>query len=206
MICIVCALDIEYDVIKGYFTIDREYSPDEHCKITECAAGKILIIRTGIGKELAGTYTAYALKHYGHITHVYSAGIAGALSGGLKTGDIVIGHEVVDYATDGSASEYASIPINIAHTAHAGKVLSANGLIDNSSLKEKLFEDHHALCVEMESAGVIKECLKSGITFAAVKVISDYADENAMTSIIKEQLKAVARLGQFLLRICDMVM
>ncbi len=205
MICIMCALDIEYSNIKRYFNIDKEFALDENCQISECNSGKFIIVKSGVGKELAGSYTVYVINKYSNISHILSTGIAGALAPNLNIGDIVIGDTILDYANSDIIKEYTYITDNnlyikvsksISSTLHVGKILSSDILLNNSIVKERLYNNYNVLCVEMESAGVVSECIKNNILFTPVKIISDLADDRAIISMVRVQSKITDSLGQ----------
>lgn len=206
MICFICAMDIEYNTIKERFVVNSEIIVDSNCKISECDYGTILIVKTGIGTKLSENYTKYIVKKYNQITKIYSVGIAGALSEKLKIGDIVISDMIVSYGKDKILYEYKSIVKDKSKFDNKlkgdhiliGKIISSYMLINDKVLKEFLYNEKKALCVEMESAGVLTVCNDNNILFRAIKIISDYADDKAITSVLKQQVTVMNLLANFL--------
>ena len=152
-----------------------------------------LFVKTDIGKESAGKCASYVLNHYKNVTHVISAGIAGALSPELKTKDIVVSRNIIDYPAD-----MAYDSTGYGRMQPTGTILCSDDIVNNRELKEKLFAKYGALCVEMESTGIIRECIRLDVPFTAVKVISDYADGKALNAIIKNQYDVTDVLGIYL--------
>lgn len=205
--CIVCALDIEFIHIKKYFDVNAEYRVEKDCEIAECNKGKLIIIKSGIGKLLAGKYTEYAIKKYKDIRHIYSTGIAGAISPDLKIGDIVIGNEVIDYAGSENISKYmlegdseTEIELLDERGIYRGKILSSDIIINDNSIRNAIYNCYGALCVEMESAGVFHKCVEYKIPFTAIKIISDNADGKAIISMLRAQKRVMDQLGAYIKR------
>lgn len=217
MLCIISALDIEYDNIRKYFRVDYEYRKSSDCVISECNNREIIIVKAGVGKISASKSSKYIISKYKNISHIISTGIAGALSSDLKIGDIILGHTIIDYRQGNSTNVIKSIynlkcdlvnkmeseqkniylkdnDINL----FMGKIISSDIIINNENIKQELYLKYDGCCVEMESAGVIKESNKAGIPFWVIKVISDFANENAVISIFKNQYELTDKLGKLL--------
>lgn len=204
-------MDIEYSNIKKYFRINIEYKVDGCCEISECNNGRLLIVKSGIGKELAGRYTEYVIKKYKDITNIFSVGIAGAISSNIEIGDVVISDNIIDYSQNHVLNEYQSQHNKQFDRAdmykcnnrniHIVKILSNDILINDKKCKNVLYSEYGALCVEIESAGVIVECNRFSIPFTAIKTINDYADEKAVITLMRRQAKVADDLGQLCYKI-----
>lgn len=96
---------------------------------------------------------------------VISAGFAGALISDLHAGDVAIPAKVID-SGDGSSAETGT---------GAGTLVSA-ATIASPGQKRVLAEKYQAVAVDMEAAAVAKGAQACGMSFAAVKAISDELD------------------------------
>ncbi|MGO9517143.1 MAG: phosphorylase [Candidatus Korobacteraceae bacterium] len=93
-----------------------------------------------------------------------SAGFAGAISPGLKVGDVARIREVVDAATG------RRYPTN------GGEwVLATSQDVSNAAEKRELLMKFGADAVDMEAAAVAQVASEQGLKFAAIKAISDDA-------------------------------
>ena len=198
---IICALDIEYRGIIKHFTVEYENILNDAWEYACCNNGRLLIVKSGIGKEAARQCTEYIINEL-NPSSIISAGIAGAISLELNIGDIVISNEIIDYRENQTPIEISAqsifIPSRLQESLYTRKMICVDDIVNDSSKKKKLFDEYGALCVEMESAGIIKECNKHNIPFAAVKIINDHADGRAIISMMKAQQKVTDKLGQFL--------
>ena len=96
---------------------------------------------------------------------VISAGFAGALTADLHAGDVLIPAKVID-SGDGSSAETGP---------GAGTLVSA-ATIASPAQKRILAEKYQAVAVDMEAAAVAKGAQACGMSFAALKAISDELD------------------------------
>lgn len=68
-----------------------------------------------------------------------------------------------------------------------GVIVSSDVMVGEPALRDELYRRYSGSCVEMESAGVLRACVESHCSFLAVKVISDYADNRSLLSILRSQ-------------------
>ncbi len=117
----------------------------------------------GIGEECARRAAETAVES-AQPQLVVSAGIAGAISPGLKVGDVGRIREVVDVAT---GRRYA---------LQGGEwVLATSQDVSDATEKQELRTKYGADVVDMEGAAVAQVAKERGLEFAAVKSISDDA-------------------------------
>ncbi len=116
-----------------------------------------------------------------------SFGLAGALSPGLKAGDVVLADRVVDPAGavvgEPSADWVEAVAGRLGEMAdgpalHIGGIVSAPEIITSSVEKAALHSATGGLAVEMEAAGAARAAADHGVAFLCVKAISDTADQN----------------------------
>jgi adenosylhomocysteine nucleosidase len=139
-------------------------------------------------------------------------GVAGALSGQLAIGDIVISSEVAYHdVARGVLTEYhpwmediyfrpdiellklcenISKSLSILNKCHIGRIITGEAFITKGE-KERLIENFNPLCVDMESAGVAHTCYVNNIPFIVIRSISDNADEKG-SETFKGNIEMVA--------------
>lgn len=134
------------------------------------------------GASAARAYEAaiFLAEEQPHV--LVSFGIAGALRGSLRPGDIVLADSV------GSLSG-PSIPTSAAPTEVLSRAADAGGfalvrgpilgveqVIANASEKDRLSQESGALAVDMESYEVARVAQERGLPFAVLRAIADPAD------------------------------
>jgi hypothetical protein len=98
---------------------------------------------------------------------ILSCGIAGALAPTLRPGDVVI---------DGDAVVVERLEQALPH-AHRGRIVGNDAIVATASEKRLLSERTGALAVDMESHVAARVALRKGLPFAALRVISDRAED-----------------------------
>lgn len=175
---------------------------------------RVVLALSRIGKVAAATTTTALIERFG-VQQVVFTGVAGGLAPAVRTGDLVVAnaflqhdmdasplfprHEVPLYglsrfATDAALTDrlYAAAQALMREGVHAG-VQVHQGLIvsgdrfvatgaESRSLQQQLPQ---ALAVEMEGAAVAQVCHDYQIPFAAVRAISDRADDEAHTDFAR---------------------
>jgi hopanoid-associated phosphorylase len=112
------------------------------------------------------------------ISGIISIGIAGALAPELAAGDIVVAERVVTackaFETDAkwTARLAASFP-----GATIGAILGRGTIADTAEVKALLHESTGAIAVDMESHLAAEAAHAHGLPFAALRTISDRADQ-----------------------------
>ena len=120
-----------------------------------------LVAIGGIGYS-AATRAAELIVREADPEILVSAGLAGALTPSLKSGDVVDAREVIDQAT---GERYETIGGD-AVLVTALRVAGGKG-------KQRLAASYSASAVDMEAAAVARVAKQHGIPFAAVKAVSD---------------------------------
>lgn len=109
---------------------------------------------------------------------IISIGIAGALKSGLPAGKVIVATEIVS----GSARFLADrrwieeMALRLAD-AERGAIAGLDSILATVAAKRALFERTGALAVDMESHVVARVAEAYAIPFAALRVISDAADD-----------------------------
>jgi len=99
---------------------------------------------------------------------ILSCGIAGALDPSLRPGDVVIDGNVLLVERLGQALPHA----------HRGGVLGNGAITATAAEKRILHERTGAIAVDMESHVAARVAVRKGLPFAALRVISDCADDD----------------------------
>ncbi|MFM9853637.1 MAG: phosphorylase, partial [Sphingomonadaceae bacterium] len=101
---------------------------------------------------------------------IISIGICGALSPGLKVGDVVVG----DSETD--SMWRAALTAQFPH-AHIGAVYAQDAMLATADDKASTHRKTGAIAVDMESHIAARVAARHGLPFAILRVVSDRADQ-----------------------------
>ena len=126
----------------------------------ELVAGK-----TGVGTRLAAEATERLLDAH-HIEHVMVVGIAGGM-GASKVGDVIYPEVVVDKA---SGVEYRPTPLGAVESS--GRLVTHDDFDMQPAERDALVAAGF-VAVDMETAAVARVCVRRGVTWSAVRSISD---------------------------------
>ena len=173
----------------------------------------VVAVLSRIGKVAAAT-TASVLVERFHVDRIVFTGVAGGLGEGVNVGDVVVASSFLQHDLDASPifpkyevplygqSQFttdATLSAQLAAAAgralpgvrlHRGLVVSGDRFVSTTSESRALQAAlPDALAVEMEGAAFAQVCHDFGIPFAAVRTISDRADDAAhgdFTTFIQE--------------------
>lgn len=164
---------------------------------------EVVAVLSRIGKVAAAT-TATALIERFHVDRIVFTGVAGGIAPGVQRGDVVVAegflqhdldaspifprYEVPLYGTDRFATD-AALTEQLAAAArralhgthlHRGLVISGDRFVSSAAESQLLQKAlPQALAVEMEGAAFAQVCHDYGVPFAAVRTVSDRADDEA---------------------------
>jgi len=99
---------------------------------------------------------------------ILSCGIAGALAPSLRPGDVVIDGNVLLVERLGQALPHA----------HRGRIVGSDAIAATAAEKRILHERTGAIAVDMESHVAARVAVRKGLLFAALRAISDCADDD----------------------------
>lgn len=141
----------------------------------------LLLAATGVGSRRSGRAAASVIQTW-KPDLIVMAGVAGALAPDLGVGDLVIASSVI---SAGGVFPARVIPeagsLWQGPPARIGALLSLDRvLITAADKREALTADTHTerpLAVEMETAGVVQVAAHRDVPWAAVRAISDSAEE-----------------------------
>lgn len=153
---------------------------------------EIYVLRSGYGEIDASAGTQFLISIFG-VEYILNYGVVGALKSGLKVQDLFLIEKVVHYDFDASSidgtriGEYLDIKDIYMKTdsslnqkviklmPNISPVICASGdkFIADMNFKKKLVDEFDASICDMESAAIIRICLKNKIPCVAIKCISD---------------------------------
>ena len=164
---------------------------------------EVVAVLSRIGKVAAAT-TATALVERFAVDRIVFTGVAGGLARGVDVGDVVVAAGFLQhdldaspifpryavprygtsrFATDAALSDRLHDAVRRAlpgTRVHRGLVVSGDRFVSSAAESRALQEAlPDALAVEMEGAAFAQVCHDYGVPFAAVRTISDRADDEA---------------------------
>jgi adenosylhomocysteine nucleosidase len=163
----------------------------------------VVAVLSRIGKVAAAT-TAVALIERFKVDRIVFTGVAGGLAPGVERGDVVVADSFLQHDLDASpvfprfevplygTNRFATDAAWTAQLAqavgsalpgarlHRGLVASGDRFVSTTGESRALQAAlPQALAVEMEGAAIAQVCHDYGVPFAAVRTISDRADDEA---------------------------
>ncbi len=162
-----------------------------------------VVVRSGIGKVNAGICAQILIDHFG-VDTLLNTGVAGSLDARIDIGDLVFSTDVVHHDIDATdfgdpvgqvprmdtlafpADETlirkaveANAKVNPDIHSFTGRVASGDQFVADPKVKARIIRDFHALCTEMEGAGIAQTAYVNGVPFLIIRAISDKADDSA---------------------------
>lgn len=183
---------------------------------------------SGIGKVAAATTAAALIERFG-VTRIVFTGVAGGVGEGVQVGDVVVASEYLQHDFDASplfprwelpgygrtrlacdpvmsAALHAASQECVGRTAraHQGLVVSGDQFVGTALASQALRSGleaagHPVLAVEMEGAAVAQTCHDYGVPFAAMRTISDRADDSASVDFADFVRNVASRYAQQIL-------
>lgn len=168
---------------------------------------QVIIAVCGVGKVFAAMCAQAMILHYSPDT-IINTGVAGALAGDLRVGDIAVAENVVQHDMDTSpigdpvglisGINLVKIPadnqisgalkktaIGLGMTCLKGTIASGDQFIADKAKKTYIKETFSAIACEMEGAAIGHVCYVNGTPFGILRSISDNGDESAGISYDK---------------------
>ena len=163
----------------------------------------VVAVLSRIGKVAAATTATVLIERFG-VDRIVFTGVAGGLDAAVSVGDVVVADSFVQHDLDVSPlfpryevplygrsrfatdTQLSNLLVKAVRAAlpgtplHRGLVASGDRFVstraESSALRSALPE---ALAVEMEGAAIAQVCHDYAIAFAAVRTVSDRADDEA---------------------------
>lgn len=216
MIGIIGAMEEEVAALKSEMQdVDvTEYASMTFCKGVLCGK-EAVVVRSGIGKVNAGICAQILVDKFG-VDMLINTGIAGSLDARIDIGDMVISTDAVHHDMDATIfgdpigqvprMDTLSFPadaslIELAVKANekanpeihtfTGRVASGDQFISSQEAKDKIVSNFHALCTEMEGAGIAHAAYLNKVSYVIIRAISDKADNSATMDYPEFEKKAI---------------
>ena len=217
MIGIIGAMEEEVAALKDSMEVQEttEQASMIFCKGVLCGK-EVVIVRSGIGKVNAGICAQILVDRFGADTLI-NTGIAGSLDAKIDIGDMVISTDALHHDMDATEFGYPigqiprmealSFPANEEllkkavqasekanpdiHT-FTGRVASGDQFIASREIKDRIVENFHPLCVEMEGAGIAQAAYLNQVSYVIIRAISDKADNSASVDYPTFERQAIA--------------
>ncbi len=164
---------------------------------------EVIAVLSRIGKVAAATTATALIAHFG-VRAIVFTGVAGGLAPGVRVGDVVVADAFLQHDLDASPLfprhevplyGRARFPTDPAWTdrlvqaarralpaagLHRGLIVSGDRFV-STTLEAQALQAAlpDALAVEMEGAAIAQVCHDYGVPYAAVRTISDRADDAA---------------------------
>lgn len=217
MIGIIGAMEEEVAALKEAMDIHEtvEQASMVFCKGVLCGK-EVVIVRSGIGKVNAGICAQILVDRF-KAEMLINTGIAGSLDAKIDIGDMVISTDALHHDMDATEFGYpvgqvprmevmsfpadeelvkkavqASEKANPDIHTFTGRVASGDQFIASREVKDKIVENFHPICVEMEGAGIAHAAHLNKVSYVIIRAISDKADNSASVDYPTFERQAIA--------------
>ena len=213
---IIGAMEVEVARLKADMEIKREVKKARMNFCEGILNGKeVVVVRSGIGKVNAAVCTQILADEFG-VDGVINTGIAGSLNAEINIGDIVVSTDVVHHDMDAVNFGYepGQIPqmdvfsfeadktmadlaekvcekVNPEIKVFRGRIVSGDQFVADKAVKNRITEQFHGFCTEMEGAAIAQAAYLNQIPFIVIRAISDKADDSASEDYPTFEKKAV---------------
>ncbi len=228
---IIGAMDLEVETLKSHMQ-NVKITKKTGMEFFEGTlnGASVVVVKCGIGKVNAGM-CVQILADLFDVTHIINTGVAGSLQAQIDIGDIVISTDALYHDMDVTALGYplGQLPqidtlafkadeelaalakssceeVNPDIHVFTGRVASGDQFIASKEAKNKIIENFHAYCTEMEGAAIAHTAYLNKIPFVIIRAISDKADDSAEMDYPTFEKKAAehsARLVEDLVKKCS---
>ena len=198
---IIGAMDSEVALFKETMDLERtaRIAGMDFC-VGSLQDTPVVLVKSGVGKVNAAVCAQILISEF-RVTRIINTGVAGALSGDLNIGDLVISTEAVQHDFDTSilgskkgeitytgmvafpADERlrkkavdAILALFPDFTIFEGRVCSGDQFIVSLEQKQKIISEFGGLCCDMEGAAIGQTCFLNGIPWVVLRSISDRVD------------------------------
>ncbi len=179
----------------------------------------VVLIETGVGKAAAAAAVAYAKVRF-NPAQSFWVGVAGALNPDLKTLDLILAQDAVQYDVDitafgrapgelatgerfipadaGLTSKVLRTALGMGLPIHLGRIASADRFLAQRSEAEEVRRVFAADAVEMEGAAALWTAKRLGMPMALLRAITDQAGSEAPLAFETFLESASERLAQLI--------
>jgi adenosylhomocysteine nucleosidase len=180
----------------------------------EVGGKEFAVVGHGIGHKRATETAHRAFDLIPGAELVIGTGVVGALSGGLKPGDLVLCDRTIMIHGDGrvgeqvanvSAEHLRAIGRSLANAGIAystGAILTSHRVLATGAEKRRAKESTGAIAVDMETAAIAAEATARALPFVAIRAVLDEVDDEIFGAEMADENGRVKPLAatSFLLR------
>ncbi len=181
---------------------------------------KIVNVCCGIAKVNAALCTQAVIDNF-HPDCIINAGIAGGMNSDVKVCDIVVSSEVLPHDLDlhflkdyppycgifKADEKLIEIAENVCKEmgikSFRGRIVSGEAFISSNEVKKAIQDKFSPYAVDMESSAVGHGCFINNTPFAAVRCISDNADDDGAMSFDEFEKIAAKRVADIVLKMIE---
>ena len=150
---------------------------------------EVVVVGHGIGHRRAADSARRAFDQMPSPELVIGTGVVGALSGGLRSGDLVLSERVLAIDRDGQAVQQVAVAndedlravgrsLGMAGIAYStGAILTSHRVLASGAEKRSAKESTGAIAVDMETAAIAAEASARGLPFVAIRAVLDEVDD-----------------------------
>jgi adenosylhomocysteine nucleosidase len=180
----------------------------------EIGGKEFAVVSHGIGHKRATETARRAFDLIPNAELIIGTGVVGALSGGLKPGDLVLSDRTIMIHGDGRVDEQVTA-ISVAHVRAIGRslanagiaystgaILTSHRVLATGAEKRRAKERTGAIAVDMETAAIASEATARGLPFVAIRAVLDEVDDEIFGAEMADEDGNVKPLAatSFLLR------
>lgn len=165
----------------------------------EIGGKQFAVVGHGIGHRRASETARRALDLMPATELAIGTGVAGALSSGLKPGDLVLADRVLMSDDDRQEAEQVTA-VSDEHLRAVGRALAAAGIaystgailtshrvLATGAEKRRAKVSTGAIAVDMETAAIAAEAAVRGLPFVAIRAVLDEVDDEVVGAAMADQ-------------------
>jgi len=202
-VAILVALEVEARALVRH--LSRVTIPSPHLSVWEGVIDdtRVVLVITGVGKVASALAAQFACDVFDPQCLV-AVGLAGATDGDGQTGQLIVASGAVQHDVDARPLTKArgTIPslgmtvipadpnwseklrqatarvVAKPQVARSGVVLTGDQIVSSRDVRDRLLRDFpEGVCLDMETAALAQVAHQNGVPWAALRMISDAADE-----------------------------
>jgi len=180
----------------------------------EVGAKEFAVVGHGIGYKRATETARRTFDLIPNAELVIGTGVVGALSAGLKPGDLVLSDRTIIIHGDGrvdeqvnavSSAHVRAIGCSLANAGIAystGAILTSHRMLATGAEKRRAKESTGAIAVDMETSAIAAEATARGLPFVAIRAVLDEVEDDIFGAEMADENGNVKPLAatSFLLR------
>lgn len=165
----------------------------------EIAGKQFAVVGHGIGHRRAAETARRAFDLMPGAELVIGTGVVGALSSGLRPGDLVLSERVLTLDADGRIDEQVTV-VDEAHLRtvsrsltragiaySTGAILTSHRVLVTGAEKRSAKEVTGAIAVDMETAAIAAEAAAHGLPFVAIRAVLDEVDDEVVGAAMADE-------------------